>query len=442
MNFKICIVINFFFLWLISTAQYIDSVHSKLQKLTEKELFDGSVVLVKNGKAIFHQQFGYSNPVKKIPLNEKDAFKIGSISKTYTAALILKLIEQNKLSLTTTLDEFFPEISNARRITIEMMLRHRSGIHSYTDDESYLEYHTKQTGIAEILKKIYSYAADFEPDEKYSYSNSNYFLLALIAEKMSGKSYCRQVLTLIPKKIRGRTMCCVDDCRNFVVSSFVKNDSMWEQAPQTYMTVAHGAGNMAATSLDVAMFYDYLFGRKKVLKSKYLNQMTSFRDNVGFGLFQIPFYQKKGYGHTGGIDAFRSMAVYFPDDDITMVILSNSQTEMSLNDIAIGILSAYYGIAHEFFIPAKHQPSEEILNACVGEFWSEDISLKIQIFRRGNALYAQADGQSAFRLIAESNERFTFRQAGIVLEFKELVDGHYRGFILEQSGYRFQYVRK
>ncbi|MFN4299804.1 MAG: serine hydrolase domain-containing protein [Thermaurantimonas sp.] len=441
MYFKILMLISFLFYTSIN-AQNIDSITRKLEILTEKELFNGSIAIVKEGKVIYSRNFGFSNPNQKIPLQKTSYFKIGSITKTYTATIILKLIERKKLSLNTTLDLFFPEVVNARRITIEMMLRHRSGIHSYTNEERYFQYFSKPTRTEEILKEIYSYPSDFEPDERFEYSNSNFFLLGLIAERITGKSYCELISNVLPKNLHKEMICCGGICIQEIVPSFIKTDSLWEKASETYMNVALGAGNLAATAASVGLFYDRLFCKKDLLKDENIEKMISFRDGVGMGVFKIPFYQKNGYGHSGGIDGFTSLAVYFPDDNVTAVLLSNCITDVSLNDVAIGVLSSFYGIPHSFNLPGSYIPEESILNAAVGEYRSNDLPLEIKIYRERNKLYAQATGQSAFPLNAESDNKFTFKQAGIVLEFKELSEGRYRGFILEQGGYRFQYLRK
>ncbi|GCD78737.1 D-Ala-D-Ala carboxypeptidase [Thermaurantimonas aggregans] len=442
MKFKILVLLSAAVAF-ISSARNIDSITYKLQELVDKGYFNGSVVIMKDGKFLYNRNFGYSNPIENILHDDKSYYKIGSVSKTFTAALIFNLIEKKKLNLATTLDLFFPEVVNARRITIEMMLMHRSGIHSYTNEEKYYQYYTKPIANQEIIKEICSYPADFEPGEKFEYSNSNYFLLGLIAERITGKTYCQLINGLLPKNVRKNLICCIDTCNKNWVPSFIKNDSLWEKAPETYPMVALGAGSLAATASGVALFYDRLFYKKSILTNESLEKMTSFRDGVGMGVFKIPFYQKVGYGHTGGIDGLRSIAVYFPDDNVTMVVLGNSITDISLNDVAIGVLSAFYGIPHSFNIPGSYVPEEKILDACVGEYMSNDLPLDIKIFKKdGNKLFAQATGQQAIRLNAETDDRFTYKQAGIVIEFKEMTEGKYQGFILEQGGYRLQYQRK
>lgn len=440
---------NRFFLILLSliivkynNANNTDSITKKLSMLAEKDLFNGNVVLIKSGKVIYNQAFGYRDPINRDRMTTEALYKIGSITKTFTAAIILDLIERKKLSLFTTLDNYFPEVHNSRRITIEMMLRHRSGIHSYTDDEKYQEYYSTPIDKNHILNKIISYPSDFEPDEKYSYSNSNYFLLAWIAEKASGRPYCDLIRGMLSGKALRSLRCCMGICRDTALASYEKMDTTWNKSTETFMNVAFGAGNLVSSAGSVAMFYDRLFSQHKIIKPKQVNLMTSFRENVGMGVFQMPFYKKTGYGHTGGIDAFRSIAVYFPEDDLTMVLLSNSLTEISLNDIAIGVLSAHFNISHEFSLPGSHFPDSEILDACVGEYKTKDIPLEITIYRESNALYLQATGQPAIKLRSESDLRFVFNPAGVVVEFIDLRDNKYSGFILEQGGYRFQFYRK
>ena len=425
-----------------SNATNLDSITKKLSFLAEKDLFNGNVVLVKRGKVIYNEAFGYEDPINRIKMTTNSRHKIGSVTKTYTATVLLRLIEKKNLSLHTTLDSYFPEVHNSRRITIEMMLRHRSGIRSYTNDEDYQNYYRAPTATDQILHKIVSYASDFEPDEKFSYSNSNYFLLALIAEKVSGKSYCDLIRNTLSGKSGSNILCCSGTCRDTSIASFEKTDHGWVKSSETYMNVAFGAGNLVATAAEIAGFYDRLFSQKKILKPVQVELMTSFRENIGLGIFRMPFYEKKGYGHTGGIDAFRSMALYFPEDDLTLVLTSNSLTEISLNDVAIGVLSAYYNRSHEFELPGDYMQDPEILDACVGEFISKDIPLEITTYRKKNELYLQATGQPAIRLSPESDSKFVFKQAGVIVEFIDMRENRYSGFILEQGGYRFKFYRK
>ena len=175
----------------ISYAQKLDKEKLDLyfQNLENNNKFMGSVAISENGKIIYTNFVGYSDVETKTKPNENTKYRIGSISKSFTSVLIMKAIEENKISLTTKINHYFPEIKNAEKITISNLLNHRSGIHNFTDDESYLTWLTQKKSEKDLVTIIKNGGSDFEPDSKAEYSNSNYVLLSFILEKIYGKSY-------------------------------------------------------------------------------------------------------------------------------------------------------------------------------------------------------------------------------------------------------------
>ena len=159
-------------------------------RLTEKNKAMGSLVIAKDGKVLYTRAIGYAqvDATAKKPLTAASRFRIASITKTYTAVMILQLVEEGNLKLTDTLDKFFPQVPNAQKITILQILSHRSGIPNVRRDQA-----TWKPGAPvtkdEMLALIVKGAPEFEPDTKNSYSNSCYFLLGIILEKLTGKSY-------------------------------------------------------------------------------------------------------------------------------------------------------------------------------------------------------------------------------------------------------------
>src|SRR5215471_9913791 len=159
-------------------------------RLAEKNKAMGSLTIAKDGKVVYTRAIGYAqiDGTTKKPLTATSRFRIASITKTYTAVMILQLVEEGKLKLTDTLDKFFPHVPNAQKITILQILSHRSGIPNVRRDQA-----TWKPGAPvtkdEMLALIVKGAPEFEPDTKNSYSNSGYYLLNLIVEKLTGKSY-------------------------------------------------------------------------------------------------------------------------------------------------------------------------------------------------------------------------------------------------------------
>src|SRR3954454_5258608 len=183
-------------------AQMLDKakLDQLFDRLLEKNKGMGSLTLAKDGTVLYTRSFGYSqiNGTEKKPLTATTKYRIGSITKTYTAVMIFQLVEEGKLKLTDTLDKFFPQIPNAARITIGQILAHRSGIHNFEPDGSWgKQPRTKE----EVVARIAQGQPDFEPDSRHLYSNAGYNLLGYIVEKVGGKPYQDALKERITSKI-------------------------------------------------------------------------------------------------------------------------------------------------------------------------------------------------------------------------------------------------
>ncbi|MCK9484996.1 MAG: beta-lactamase family protein, partial [Candidatus Marinimicrobia bacterium] len=174
------------------------------ETLEANQKFMGSVAVSQNGKIIYTKSVGFADLENNIKASENSKYRIGSISKTFTAVLALKAIEENKLDLDQTIDKFFPKIKNAKKITIKHLLSHSSGIHNFTNDEDYLTWNTQAKTEKEMVDIITKAGSDFEPGSKNEYSNSNYVLLTYILEKTFKKPYA-ELLTLYVTEPLGLT---------------------------------------------------------------------------------------------------------------------------------------------------------------------------------------------------------------------------------------------
>jgi len=154
-------------------ARRMDSL---FQILEANNKFMGSIAISENGKTIYTKSIGFDDiaSFKKSSINTK--YRIGSISKMFTASLIFKAVEEKKVSLSQTIDKYFPTLKNANKITIRNLLNHRSGIHDFTNDPEYLNWHTQLQSKTKMIERIANREIVFEPDTKGQYSNSNYIL--------------------------------------------------------------------------------------------------------------------------------------------------------------------------------------------------------------------------------------------------------------------------
>jgi CubicO group peptidase (beta-lactamase class C family) len=405
--------------------------------LEQNNKFMGSVTVSKNGEIIYTKSIGFSDVENNVKATENSKYRIGSISKTFTAVLILKAVEEKKLSLNQPIDKWFPTIKNAKKITIEHLLRHRSGLHNFTSDKDYLTWNTQPKTEKEMVEIIAKGGSDFNPDSKAEYSNSNYVLLTYILEKTFKKSYADLLQEMIVKPIGlsntyvfGKINPNNNECKSY---RFL---GAWKIENETDYTVPLGAGAITSTPTDLTKFADALFNGK-LLTNESLEIMKTIKDGYGMGLFQIPFYKSVGYGHTGGIDGFSSVFSYFPDDKISYAMISNG-TNMNNNDISIAVLSAVYNKPYEIPVFTSFNLSSEDLDKYLGVYSSKEIALKITITKDGNTLIAQGTGQPAFPLEATDKDKFKFDQAGVVLEFNPTD----KTMILKQGGGQFIFTKE
>jgi len=398
-----------------------------------------SVAIREKGKLVYSQQIGYADVASKSPTDAKSMFRIGSISKTFTAAVVMKLVEQKKLALTDKLSKFYPSVPNSEKITIEQLLNHRTGIFNFTNHANYASYMTAPQNKQDMVKRIASFDPQFEPDSQHQYSNSNYLLLGYIVEDVTNQSFSDALdsllikpLTLSRTKLGGKI---VSD--NNEVYSYQYNDG-WKLASETDMSVPGGAGAVASTAEDTSLFLHKLF-QNELLTEKSVNQMMSLKDNYGYALMQFPFYDKRFLGHNGRIDGFLTSAAYYPPEQISFAVLTNGMNS-NFNNILIAVLSAQFDMPVEIpdFSAKTIQLSEEQQKRYVGDFISDQLPLDITIFTEGSQLMVQATGQNAIPLESYSEHEFRFEQAGLVIYFEESLDA----FKLTQGGGEFIFKRK
>lgn len=434
-------IVSFLLLLLLhdGTAQPINTtkLDSLFSLLEGKNKFMGSVALYKDGKLLYTNAVGYADGVNG-PKPDKDTrYRIGSITKTFTSVLVLQAVEKGRLLLDDTLSKWYPQVNNAGQITIRQMLTHQSGIANFTNSPAYLKWNTIPQSKEEMVSRIVKEGSSFPPGQKFEYSNSAYFLLGMILEKVNKVSYQKLLEKNIfrPAKLKhtaygGKIDPSKNECRSF------QFDSTWIVSEETDMSVAFSAGAIISTPSDICQFADWLFSGN-ALSEKSLKEMQTMKGNVGMGLFAIPFYTRKGYGHTGGIDEFRTVYSYFPDGKVSYALFSNGSS-FNNNDITIAVLKAAYGL--DFSLPdlsVKILPEEE-LKKYLGVYASEQIPIKITFTSKNGRLVSQGTGQPAFELDPSGTNIFVLERFGISLEFLP----EKGQLVLKQSGQVFLFSKE
>jgi D-alanyl-D-alanine carboxypeptidase len=394
-------------------------------RLAEKNKAMGSLTIAKDGNVIYSRAIGYSqiNGTEKKPLSAANKYRIGSITKMFTASMILQLVEEGKLKLTDTLDKFLPQVPNARKITIVQLLWHRSGIPNVRREQnSQGNANTIPVTKDEILAQIVKTTPDFEPDTKYSYSNSGYQLLGLILEKVTGKPYGEALKERITSKIglndTYQATGNIDVSKNEALTYMNFGDG-WKQVPETHPSILFSAGAIVSTPNDLAKFIQALFDGKIVSKES-VEQMKTIRNGELSGMEPFTFAGKTFYGHTGGADNYGAWLAYLPEEKLAVAYTTNAKV-YPVKDIMNGIMDIYYN--KPFQIPALESiaVSTEVLDKYIGVYSTSEAPVKFTITRNGATLYAQPPGAgTAVPLEATAQDKFKLDNgtaAGIVFEF-------------------------
>jgi CubicO group peptidase (beta-lactamase class C family) len=290
--------------------------------------FTGFIFVAQGGEPVYAKGFGMADRDAKSVPTANTTFRIGSVTKQFTAAAILELQEQGKLSVHDTVRQHLPNYPEGDRITVHQLLTHTSGVWSYTSDIEWMKTdaatpHTTEQMVATFKDK----PLDFEPGEKFSYSNSGYVLLGAIVEAASGQSYA----DFVEKEIFAaagltRTTYGDDPALGDVAKGYViGRDERIEPASKIDMSVPHGAGAIRSTANDLVKWHAALTG-DEILSAESKGQLyRPEQANYAYGWVVTKVGEHTRIGHNGGINGFSSFYARLPDEDIVVVAWTNHE---------------------------------------------------------------------------------------------------------------------
>ena len=279
---------------------------------------------------------GSTDLKQKEQLEDYHVFRIGSVTKIYTATLILKLIESGFLRLNQNLTEFYPSFENAEKVQIKHLLNHSSGIKDIFSIPAIFisssNFPDKKWDPNRLAEECFQKNLGFEPGSKHAYSNTNFILLGLIAEKATDKKLPELYNEHLFDPIRLENTFFVPyetpqvEMSNGYVHHFALSLSEWytnEPENTSWSTAGFSAGAIASNASDVSSFTYQLF-RENVIAKEHLNDMTNFSDNNGLGLFKIDVNGSSYWGHEGEITGFEAITAYHPESQVVISICCNT----------------------------------------------------------------------------------------------------------------------
>lgn len=346
-----------------TTTAISRSVEARIDSAAKQDVDSGhvagaAVAVLKNGQLVFSRGYGRSNLELAAPVGERTVFRIGSLTKQFTAAGVLLLAERGKLRIDDKLSLYLPSFPRANEVTLRDLLNHTSGIHNFTEGPVIDKISTSGATVQKLVTDIAGQSPlyDFEPGKGWWYSNSNYALLGAVIEKVSGESWATFVKTEIFDKL-GMVDTAADDARD-VVPGRASGYSLIHGAPGKFrnadftdMSVPYAAGALRSTAVDMARWSSGLYGGK-LLKPESLKEMLApgllrngaedqtaivwpggkaFAPPPGyipgpyaFGLEHHSEGGRRIVGHDGSIAGFDALMQTYVDEGLTIIVLTNT----------------------------------------------------------------------------------------------------------------------
>jgi len=311
--------------------------------------FNGVALVAKGDQVIFHKAYGWRNVQERAQNDTATRFPILSITKSFTAMLVLRLQELGKISLKDKVSKYLDDIPNGDLISIEQLLTHNSGLYNYTNDigeeDSALVNHPVDRNLAlQIIRKT----PVFKPGEDFEYNNSGYYLAGLVIEKATGKSYEENMRELIflPLQMNrtGQDYTAVPPALKAIGYQFLDEK---QQKPYTYIdsTVSYSAGDIYSTTGDLFK-WTRAIARKEIISPKsWKYALDRKASDYGIGFRINSFFGHDYIKHSGGYPGFASEFIYYPKEQVTIILLKNSgnygqdlwPVTMGMSEITLGL---------------------------------------------------------------------------------------------------------
>lgn len=343
-----------------------DRIDRFLKAFATQDFLNGVVLVGRDDSIIYEKPFGYANMEWKVKNTMDGRFRIGSMTKQFTAALILVLKQEGKLALDDTIAEHIPYYrkDTGNRITIHQLLAHTSGIPEYNNAPNFWQDSTHNHYILpEFIEKFGSGDPEFEPGSRYNYTNTEYLVLGAIIEQIEGKSYgevLREKL-LDPLELNQTGIDQYDARIEKRVTGYLKKeDGTYQRAPYYYMGNLHGAGAMYSTASDLFRWTAFLHNSDRILspESRRL-MMTPNLNGYGYGLSIKEITLEDGRGityisHGGGVNGIFGQMEYYREGGYFILILDNAGNRYDyMGEIRNGLRNILYGFSAAEYLPRE-----------------------------------------------------------------------------------------
>jgi len=439
---KLLTIRNFLLsVFLLPTLGHAQDIAAKADELLtayhKQGKFTGTVLIAKEGKIVFEKGYGYANLNNKLQNSPTTEFRIGSLSKPFTSILILQLQEKGKLNIKDPIQKYIPDYPKGDSILIEHLLNHTSGIRSITSMKEYYESWMSQPSTLEQTVAYFKYEPlNFSPGAKFEYSNSNYILLSLIAEKVSGLPFSKLLEKSIMQKLRLRQSGLDQNKRvskaKAIGYATTPTDS-FGIARYTDMSLLSGAGGIYSTARDLYTWDRALYSNKLLSDASKKQMYTPALKNYALGWEVEQVNGRTMIGHSGSIDGYLSNLMRFPDQDVCIIFLANyfqskgAQISKALTAIVFN---------EPYVIPKEKKVidlGEAILSSYTGKYQMEKGPVLTVILEEGQ-LKGKLGNQLPFVMLPEAETKFFIKNVDGDVEFIKNNDNEITGVNLFNNG--------
>ncbi len=390
-----------------------------VQSYVRNKTFMGTVLVARGNDVILNKGYGAANLEWDIPNTPATKFRLGSITKQFTAASILLLEERGKLKLDDPISKYIPDAPAAwEKITIFHLLTHTSGIPNFTSLPEYKSLKLENTPVAKTIATVRDKPLDFAPGERMSYSNSGYLVLGYTIERITGSSYEKfvtdNIFTPLGMKDSGY------DSNTAIIlhraAGYAPSPAGPVNAEFVHMSIPHAAGALYSTTEDLLRWEQGLFGGKLITAASLARMTTPFKNDYAFGVMVQTTNGRKVVQHGGGIEGFNTFLAYYPDTRTTVAVLANlngnapDQIAGKLGDLAHGGTVTLTSDRKEITLPVS------TLSKYVGTY---ELAPGVNMMMRlvGDHLTTQLTGQQQIPVFAESETKFFLKVVDAQLEF-------------------------
>ena len=420
-----------------SASQITAKVEEYMNAAARVEGFNGAILIARDGKPIVTKGYGMANIEHAVPNTPQTVFRLGSITKQFTAMAIVMLQEQGKLNVNDPMCKHLPECPAAwQPITVKNLLTHTAGLPNYTGFPNFVKTASLPVTNADMFALLKDRPLDFAVGEKYAYSNSGYFLLGTIIERASGKTYAdflqEKIFTPLGMKQSG-----YDSPIRVIknrASGYARQDGAFVNAAYMDMSIPYAAGALYSTTEDMLVWDQALYTEKLVSRKSLDETFTPFKGNYGYGWSIDKKFDRKQVSHGGNINGFASDLIRFPDDKITVVVLSNVQSAPAGRiggDLSAIIFGADYKIPKE---RVEIAVDRKILEKHVGDYELSAPKIVVNFTLENGKLFGNLGGQSKFQLSAESETVFFSKDGNLQITFNIDAQGQTSGMTFSQGG--------